>query len=466
MNRKESLFKNTAILGTGTIVSKVLSFLIIPFFSRWLSVEAYGIFDLFTTYVTLIIPVITLACSEAVFRYLIVASEEKEKNKIVTNSIIVVFYGVCISIIFAFLFNNTLFNGVAAQFTLMMVGETIYYYLQAYLRGERKLHIYAFSGILLMIFTFGFVTLFVFIMKMELKGILLGYGVSYVLVDIIIVIRIQIVKHIKLSSIDFNITKSMIAYSAPMIINTVSWWIMNVSDRSIVDAYLGATSLGIYAIANKVPSICTSLFSVFQVSWQQSAIESMDDVDRDVYYNDVLQKLVLRLVSICVCVISLNFILFDYIFDARYSSGYLFVSILVTAVIISCLSSFFGGIFISFKRSGLNGGTTVITAVMNVVIHILLIKFIGLYAAAISTLAAFVFLFIIRYIFIKTFVKFKWSNTYLIAIIIWIYFIIMQFVNNAVTDWTNIIIAIVIFCAINKDIIAGVYRKILHKYFK
>ena len=59
--------KNTVILGIGAVFSKGLVFLMIPFFSRWLSVDDYGAFDLYSTYITLLIPFMTLSSGEAIF---------------------------------------------------------------------------------------------------------------------------------------------------------------------------------------------------------------------------------------------------------------------------------------------------------------------------------------------------------------------------------------------------------------
>ena len=42
----DSLAKNTILLSIGTFMTKGLSFIMVPIFSRWLSTEDYGTFDL------------------------------------------------------------------------------------------------------------------------------------------------------------------------------------------------------------------------------------------------------------------------------------------------------------------------------------------------------------------------------------------------------------------------------------
>ena len=89
MKENRELAKNTILLSIGTILNKGLQFIMIPFFSAWLSSEDYGTFDLLCTYVTLLIPIVTLASSNAVFRLSIEADEtKKEKSKFITNGFV------------------------------------------------------------------------------------------------------------------------------------------------------------------------------------------------------------------------------------------------------------------------------------------------------------------------------------------------------------------------------------------
>ena len=43
---QRNLFKNTIIIGIGTICTKLISFIMIPFYTKWLSPDEYGDYDL------------------------------------------------------------------------------------------------------------------------------------------------------------------------------------------------------------------------------------------------------------------------------------------------------------------------------------------------------------------------------------------------------------------------------------
>lgn len=82
-----------------------------------------------------------------------------------------------------------------------------------------------------------------------------------------IIINVKIWKYIKKSTNDFDkqkiLEKKVLNYSKPLIANSVSWWINNVSDRYIVTYFCGFAINGIYSIAYKIPTFLNLIVSIF-----------------------------------------------------------------------------------------------------------------------------------------------------------------------------------------------------------
>lgn len=55
----------------------------------------------------------------------------------------------------------------------------------------------------------------------------------------------------------------MLRYCIPLIPAAIFWWIMGVSDRYMVNWFLGSDANGIYSVAYKIPTILTILAAVF-----------------------------------------------------------------------------------------------------------------------------------------------------------------------------------------------------------
>ena len=244
-------------------------------------------------------------------------------------------------------------------------------------------------------------------------------------------------------------------------VNNISWWIINVSDRSLINIYIGPAANGIYALACKIPNICASISGVFNVSWQEAAVDMLDSNERDTYYNKVLNQSVSILISVCAGILSFNYLLFEYLFDARYNEAALYSPVLVASVVLGSVVLYFGGIQISFKRTKENGITTVFGAIVNVIFNIVFIPYIGIYAAALSTVIAQVVICILRYLRLRNTVDFKLTRHTLLCIVYFIYMAISCYIcHSIIYSIFNIVLSSVMFLYINR----GFVRKVLHKF--
>lgn len=252
MKKKDNLAKNTLLLAIGTFLNKGLQFIMIPLFSRWLSTEDYGTFDLFSTYVILILPLVTLACSESVFRYGVEQESVEGKQKYITNGAGIVLVNSAILAVVIAILGVKLQWQYAAPFLFMAFGEIINYYLQGYMRAIRKLNIYSFCAVFSTLFIAVFSTTFVLFLDMELYGLIWGYAAGYLAGDLAIILFTGYRTYFNPKCLSLATVKEIVAFSYPLIPNDLSWWIINVSDRSIISMFLGTTFNGIYAIACKV----------------------------------------------------------------------------------------------------------------------------------------------------------------------------------------------------------------------
>ena len=67
MGKYRRLGKNTLLMFLGNIGSKSLSFLMLPFYTSFLSVADYGTVDLIQVYVQLLVGLCTCTLTEAIF---------------------------------------------------------------------------------------------------------------------------------------------------------------------------------------------------------------------------------------------------------------------------------------------------------------------------------------------------------------------------------------------------------------
>lgn len=458
--------KNTLLLAIGNILTKGLLFVMVPFFSRWLTTEDYGTFDLLCTYASLLIPIITLSTGDAMFRFSIEkSSDNNDKRKNITNSFFITSINLLLVIVLLLII-KILFNwNLAIPFIFLTIGEIYNSFLQSFLRALKKLNIYSFCSAISVVIISILVTIFVKYLNFGLSGIIYGYAIGYILGDLLISFYTKLYKYISIKCISYSGIKKLIKYSCFLIPNSISWWIVNVSDRFLIKNFLGAAANGIYAISNKIPAICTAIFSVFNISWQQEASEiveksKIEDVTE--YFNKTYNNIYSILLSICIGILSCNYLFFNFIFDQKYFSAHLYSSILITSIIFMTLSQFYGGIQISLKMPKENGVTTLIGAILNVLINLFAIRYFGLYAAAFSTLISYIVVNILRKYKLRKILNFSLNKKNRIISILYLYYVMFSYVlNNNIFSTINLFLACLIFFVVNKNFILKILKKIM-----
>lgn len=459
---KSNLAKNTALLSIGTMLTKGINLIMIPLFSAWLSTEDYGMYDLLATYVSLLIPFITLSSSDAVFRFVIESNADDDKKKYISTAFGINAINTCIVILGLIVVRLLTGWEYTLPFITLLVSELFLNHLQGVTRAIKQLRLYALANVVSTVGIASSVTFFVLVLKLGLTGMLYGYTVGYLIGEVLLVVSIKYWKYIHLSSISFETVKQLVAYSYTLIPNNICWWIINVSDRTLINIFLGAAANGIYAIACKIPNFCASVFNVFNISWQEAAIDMLNSDKRNEYYNSIYNNTVSTMISLCAGVLSLNFFLFTYIFNERYFTAAFYAPILITSIVFSSLTQYFGGIQISLKRPKENGITTMIGAVVNVLIDLVLIKVIGIYAAAISTLVSNIVICVIRYIRLYGEIEFKLERKTCYYIVYYIYMFGMSYVfKSVVLSALNLLLASAMFCVINREFIYKIIKKVV-----
>ena len=119
----------------------------------------------------------------------------------------------------------------------------------------------------------------------------------------------------------------------------------------------------------------------------------------------------------------------------------------------------FGGIYVGKKLTKEASKTTIFSAIINIIVHLILINWIGIYAASVSTLIAYMTLAIYRYIDMKKYAKIKIPiYTWIRTIIIFCIAMILYYQNNLIGNIINICIIVIFVIYVNKNSIIKLFR--------
>lgn len=459
-NRKTEFVKNTLILLLGKFMTQFMSLLLLPLYTRYLITDDFGAVDLFQTYISLFVPILTLRVDSAIFRFLIdKRNDEVEKNNIITNitfiTIIAVVITTCIGCILLNLIDIKYFKYVIFNLIILMISNVL---LQL-LRGLGKNISYSIASIVTGTSTLFINILLIVFLKFGAESILISSSISNVLCIIFVILVTKYFKYLNIKSINKKTIKDILVYSLPMIPNSLSWWIVNVSDRTIISAFLGTAFNGIYSVSCKFSNILNSIFSIFSMSWQETATLHINDEDKDDFFSKMINEIFMFFSILALLILVALPIIYNIIIGENYMLSYNYIPILLYANSWNVLIGLIGGIYVAKKKTKEIANTTLASAIINIIINFLLIKFIGLFAACISTLLSYLIMGIYRYMDCKKYVNLKLDVKSIII------FSIIFFVSSFIY-WKRIFIFNVLNIVVVLIYSLIVNRKILKKFIK
>lgn len=470
MSEKSRLIKNTGLIAVGNFGAKMVSFLLLPLYTSILSTEEYGTYDFIVAISAFLLPIATLSMHEAMFRF-IIDSENKGEGfkKIITNTLAIVFVGViALGLV---LCGADIFFGIknCIYIWIYVSANSLYNVSNNILRGLGKIKKYAIVSSAKNIMQLVLNVLVVAVFRWGMTGLLFSMCVSEVIAFLAVAIEVKIWKEIRLKYISLHAIEPMLKYSLPLIPNALCAQIINMSDRLVINGFMGASANGIYSVSYKFPNMVETVYHYFYTAWSESAsrVFSRGKEKAEEYYQSLHTTISNLMFSVIVLMIAGMPIMFRIFVRGDYVKGFDYIWILLMAMYFDCLAKFYSGLFTALKKTDVMAVSTLIAAIVNLVVNIGLIKFIGLYAAAGSTLLADVVLVFIRKIKLKDYIQLKSDYKSIVVKIIVAVTVIML---SSYDNWFRIGLSIIMaggYAAIaNREILISVYNTFRRKLAK
>lgn len=461
MGRGKELAKNTTIIFVGRFFTQFLSFLLLPLYTRLLNTEEYGTVDLIITYISLIVPCVTLELSSALYRFLLDCRDDKdEKSGIVS---FVLFVVTVITVIFCVLFSFiACYFGFKYTFycVLLIVASTYSNVALQLIRGFGNYVAYSITSVIIGGLTVALNVVFLVWMNTGATGMLISISIANIVGVGFAFINCRIWEYIDISSIHKKIALPLLKYSIPLIPNSVIWWIINVSDRTLITVFLGAAANGIYAISTKFPSLIMTIYSVFNLSWQETVSLHINDIDGELFINNTFNKLIEFFASFTIGMISVMWFVFPTMINSQYINALKYVPILAIGSFFNVFVGMIGALYVGIKRTSAIATTSIAAGIINFLINICFIKQWGIYAATISTMIAFLVMTIYRVISVKKYFDLHLNRKKMILItLMFLIEIIIFYIGNQTLNIVGTAVAILYAFLVNFDMLKKLINK-------
>lgn len=465
-SRQAQLAKNTVILTVGRICTQCISFFLLPLYTAILDPSDYGIVDLVSTYVALIMPICNWQMDMGLFRYMLDVRNDPNQQKRMVSSVTnlnhfqtAVFLGLYFVIQFFVHSEYKIF--LAIEVCLNIYNMT----MMQTSRGLGRNDIYSVASFISASSLVGLNVLFIAVLRMGALGLFYGSILSKMLTNLYLYIALRYWKYYSVRIFDRRLLKEIIRYSLPLIPNQLAWWVVGASDRVVVSHVLGVAQNGIFTVASKFSTMYITFYNIFNLAWTESCAIHINDDDGENYLSDVISTMFSLFSAICIGIIACMPFLFPLLINESYQAAYPQIPILMYAVLCQSVVGLVSVVYTAKKMSSVLAKTSFWIALINLSADLLLIRFVGLYAASFSTLVAYGAMVIYRCYDVQKYVhitipKIKLVKAFALAVAVGVAYYSRNWLLQAVA----LAAAIVYSLVENKVFLLGILQGIIEKF--
>lgn len=393
MNRYRKLIGNSVVFAIGNLGSKLIAFLLVPFYTFVLTKEQFGTVDIITTSLNLLLPLITLSVFDSVFRFALDGKQNHDEiffNGLVISTVGAILGTLIIPILLILKIPMPIYSYV------LLVSSAFLNLFLNFARSIGQVKSFALAGILGTIITAVSNVILLYFFQQGVAGYLLSMIIANVSVIGYLAIVTKTWTRINFATIDKKIITSMIKFSVPLIPNAFSWWINSSADKYFILFFIGASANGIYAVASKIPTLLNIVNQIFFQSWQISAVEEFESSDASAFYTKTFNHfLSFQFIGMAGIILILK-PLMSVVVSPVYFISWKYIPFLLLTVVYSSLSGFLGTTYTASKKTVGIFLTTMAGAIANILFGFLFVPVFGLQGASFAGCLSFGIVLLIR----------------------------------------------------------------------
>lgn len=290
------LSSDSIVYGLGQVSGKAVNLLLVPFLTRTLLPQQYGVADLVIAYSASLLLVLVLGMDAALARFFYQEPDRAARIRMVSSSFYCrLFIGGAAALLIT-LFSEPLaarFIGGAVYAKYLRIGAAAIPLTLLVLFSNDVLRVtfqpwkFIFLNVTQTLLVGGLTVWFVFTKGMGVAGVLYGKMIGD---GITAVLGLTLCRHaLRLQFSRSTLTK-MLTYSLPMVPAAMAFGVIGFVDREALQRSRGLDAIGIYTVAMKFFAVITMLVQAFHLAFGPFAYSRAQDKDAPLLYARVLSS--------------------------------------------------------------------------------------------------------------------------------------------------------------------------------
>jgi O-antigen/teichoic acid export membrane protein len=355
------LAQQTAIYGIPSILGRILGYLLVPLYTRVFLPEAYGVVNVFYSFVSFLKVILTYGMETAFFRF---NEQEKDKEKVYSTGMVSLLISSVVFLLFVSLFSGSIARWIdypdhrnyVLWFAWILALDAIAAIPFAKLRAQNRAKQFAAVNMANICINIGlnlfFIILCPFILAHSHGGIAerairliyrSDWGIEYIfisnLVASIITLLLLMPQMIRIRwKIDPALWKRMFFYAFPLLFAGMAGIINETFDRIMLryllpgSATMATYQVGIYAACYKISILMTIFIQAYRYAAEPFFFSKSRDTDAKVVYARIMDYFII-IVSLIflVTMVYLDDFIMPILVGKRYWEGRIVIPVLMLA---------------------------------------------------------------------------------------------------------------------------------------
>jgi O-antigen/teichoic acid export membrane protein len=389
--------KDGIIYGIGIVVSRAASLVMLPIYTRYLTPSDYGAAELLTTSIDVIGMIVGLGIIGAIFKCYADVETLDEKRKVISTSLLMLMVLTLAAMLLGIAFAEPIAGLVFGDRTYSKYFHVIFvtYFVQQglvsvplmYIRAIDRPKLFVLIGVIKLAIQIILNLYFLEVLELGLMGILLSSLIGEAIIGGYLLV--YSVRHIgfRFSRV---YAESIIKLGHPLVITSLSSFVLLYSDRYFLRSYFDLNTLGIYALAYKFGFLLAVLAVVpFQSAWEPQRYRIAKQENGKTVFKRVFLYFNIVVISISVSIVLFVGDVIKIIATPAFWPAVGLVPFVVINAVLQSWTFFCDYGLYHAHRTGRIASSSVIAAAIVVVLNFVLIPVWGVYGAVLATFGAF-----------------------------------------------------------------------------
>lgn len=458
-SRAETLVKNTLILTIGKISTQAISFFLLPLYTAYLTKQDYGVVDLVATVVTLLVPILNMQIEQGIFRFMVTNRENKERLlQIVSTSFTFIIAQILLVTVVFTVVNIFVHSEYKWFLYANLVINMLVFLLMQVMRGLGDNVGYALAALISSVVNIGINLLLILVFRLGAMAMLTASVVGGIAVVFFTLFRVKFWQYFDIKHFNKPTFKELLSYSVPLIPNELSWWAIRTSDRFIISAFLGYAANGIVAVANKIPSVFVMFYNIFGIAWTESVVLHLKSTDGGEFFSNMTNRSFRIFSCGALMIIGVVPFIFGWLINEKFAEAYYLIPLYIIGCIFNVVIGLVSTVYIVYKKTKVIAKTSIIAAVICVLLSMTLVKYIGIYASPVANIIGFGVMMIYRCIDLRKYVQMRWNIGYMLWLSVFsLLVIVTYYMENRMLSIVALLATVLFTLVANKsDIQLGI----------